>query len=166
VLLLAAALLFTASTAQAQGLLERMRERAASRTESETENRANRRVDETVDKGLDCVFNPIECARSKKESAPAPSEAPAATPPPVNAAADATEWYAEQKGEHVGPMAREELGAMITRGDVSAETLVWHEGLKAWTPAGRVSELSAAFKKGPPPLPPKRSGPPPLPAQR
>ncbi len=146
------------ANAQSNSILDRVKERAASRMESQTENKANEQVDSTVDETVDCMFNPIECAKKKPAAMPAPGEA---APAPV---ADTSEWYAEDKGNRLGPMPRAQLDAMVTGGQVTAATLVWREGLSAWTPAGQVAELGETFKKVPPPLPPK-SGPPPLPSR-
>ncbi|MBK7952231.1 MAG: DUF4339 domain-containing protein [Deltaproteobacteria bacterium] len=153
--------------AQSGSILDRMRERAAERAQSQTENEAGERVDSAVDKTVDCAFNPIECAKK----APAPGTTPTSTQTPpagtpgATPAADATEWYAESQGKRVGPMPRGELDALVTRGEVKPETLVWREGMSGWTAAGSVDELAPAFKKVPPPLPPQRSGPPPLPSR-
>ena len=142
--------------AQSNSILDRVRERASTKGEQRT----NQEVDEAVDKTVDCVFNPVECARRKQAAKPAPGGADAAP------AAGAAEWYAESQGNRVGPMPQQELVSKVVSGQVTESTLVWREGMSAWTPAGQVAELGDAFKKVPPPLPPQRSGPPPLPAQR
>jgi len=146
-----------AAWAQSNSIVDRMRERAASRAETQTENEAGERVDSAVDKTVDCMFNPIECA---KKTPPATTPAGGET---TTAAADTSEWYAENQGQRVGPMPRTQLDSMVTSGQVTAQTLVWREGMSAWTPAGSVPELGESFKKVPPPLPPQKSGPPPLP---
>lgn len=140
--------------AQSNSILDRVRERAS----TQGEQRTNQEVDEAVDKTVDCVFNPVECARRKQAATPAPGGAA-----PV---AGAAEWYAESQGNRVGPMPQQELVSKVVSGQVTESTLVWREGMSAWTPAGQVAELGDAFKKVPPPLPPQRSGPPPLPGQR
>lgn len=153
-LLTLVALTPASARAQSNSILDRVRERASTKTEQRT----NQEVDETVDKTVDCVFNPIECARRKQEEKPGTVDA---------AAADgAAEWYAESQGNRVGPMPHQELVSKVASGQVNASTLVWREGMAAWTPAGEVAELGEAFKKVPPPLPPKKAGPPPLPSQR
>jgi len=157
-----AGLLSTPAAAQSNSALDRMRERAVGRAQTSTENRANQEVDSAVDKGVDCMFNPIECAK-KTQTAPAgttPPGEPGATGVPN--AADTSEWYAESQGQRVGPMPRDQLASMVASGQVTAQSLVWREGFAAWTPAGQVAELGDAFKKVPPPLP-QKSGPPPLP---
>ncbi len=140
----------SAASAQSGSILDRVRERASTKSEERT----NQEVDETVDKTVDCVFNPIECARRKQAATPAAAPSGAA------------EWYAESQGNRVGPMPQQELFSKVASGQVTASTLVWREGMEAWTPAGEIAELGDAFKKVPPPLPPQKSGPPPLPAQR
>lgn len=145
--------------AQSNSVLDRVRERASSRAESQTETKANERVDSAVDKTVDCVFNPIECAKQQQATTPDASveAAPSAT--------DTAEWYAESQGQRVGPMQKTQLATMAAEGKLTPETLVWHEGLSGWTPAGKLSELGDVFKKAPPPLPSRPSGPPPLPSR-
>ncbi len=156
-LLALVALAATPARAQSNSILDRVRERAS----TQGEQRTNQEVDEAVDKTVDCVFNPVECARRKQAATPAPGGAAGAAP-----GSGAAEWYAENQGERVGPMPQQELVSKVVSGQVTESTLVWREGMSAWTPAGQVAELGDAFKKVPPPLPPQRSGPPPLPAQR
>lgn len=139
--------------AQSNSILDRVRERAS----TQTEERTNQEVDEAVDKTVDCVFNPVECARRKQAAATAPGAAPLG---------GAAEWYAESQGNRIGPMPQQELVSKVVSGQVTESTLVWREGMSAWTPAGQIAELGDAFKKVPPPLPSQKSGPPPLPTQR
>lgn len=141
--------------AGAQSILDRVRERASSRAQSETERKTNERVDSAVDQTVDCMFDPVTCAENAK-----PAKTPEAAPP---AEADGPEWYAEQSGSRIGPMPRSQLDSMVTAGQITAQTLVWREGLKDWTAAGQLPELAEDFKKVPPPLP-RSSGPPPLPS--
>lgn len=160
-----AALLFLAlaplsAHAQSSSILDRVTERATNRAQTSTENKANEQVDSAVDKTVDCMFNPAACAKKTPAATPAPAPGEVAAP----TAADTTEWYAENQGQRVGPMPRDQLASMVTSGQVTTATLVWREGMGAWTPAGQVSELGDVFKKVPPPLPPK-SGPPPLPSK-
>lgn len=156
-----------AAQAQSGSILDRMRERATERAQTQTENEAGERVDSAVDKSVDCAFNPVECAKKVPVpgSTPTTTQTPPAGAPGAAPAADTTEWYAESQGKRVGPMPRGELDSLVTRGEVKPETLVWREGMSAWTPAGSVDELAPVFKKVPPPLPPQRSGPPPLPSR-
>jgi hypothetical protein len=77
----ALALLPEVVNAQSNSIVDRMRERAASRAETQTENEAGERVDSAVDKTVDCMFNPIECAK----------KTPAATTPAGGEAASASD---------------------------------------------------------------------------
>lgn len=169
---LAVLVALAAAPVGAQSVFDRMRERATERAQTQTENEAGERVDSAVDQGVDCMFDPVACAK-KVPTGTAPAGTPPAGepggPPGGQAgaapAADASEWYAESQGQRVGPMPRSQLDALVVKGEVKTETLVWREGMSAWTPAGAVPDLAPVFKKVPPPLPPQRSGPPPLPSR-
>jgi len=51
------------------------------------------------------------------------------------------EWHHERGGEAAGPVDTDALRALVARGDVTRETLVWRPGLEAWLPAGSQPEL-------------------------
>lgn len=68
------------------------------------------------------------------------------------------EWHAGIKGKPVGPMTRTELAEWIKKGDVSAETYVWRDGMDGWKVLPQVPELSgllAAAILAPPSMPPQ-----------
>jgi membrane protease subunit (stomatin/prohibitin family) len=91
-----------------------------------------------------------------------PQAAPAAVaPPPLPAAVT---FHAAIGGAQQGPFDANALKGMLTQGEFNAETLVWRQGMGAWTKAGAVPELAAVFAPppGPPPLP-GGAPPPPLP---
>jgi hypothetical protein len=75
----------------------------------------------------------------------------AAAPPPLPAA----EWYVGVDGRQQGPFDLAGLSSKIASGGLGRDTLVWKNGMAAWTPAGQVPELSGAFASVPPPLPPQ-----------
>ena len=52
---------------------------------------------------------------------------------------------------------------MVDAGTLTADTLVWAQGMAAWTKAGEVGELSAFFAAAPA-APAAPAGPPPVPA--
>ncbi len=52
-----------------------------------------------------------------------------------------TGWYAGVRDVPVGPLTRAEMLAKIDAGDVTAETLVWREGLDDWRALQQVNEL-------------------------
>jgi membrane protease subunit (stomatin/prohibitin family) len=77
--------------------------------------------------------------------------APAAPPTqPSPAPLPAAAWFVGIDGQQVGPLTAAELRARTAAGTVSGETLVWRDGMSAWTSLGQVHELAAA---APPPLP-------------
>ena len=78
--------------------------------------------------------------------------APAApAPPPLPAAAA---YFAAVDGKQAGPFDRMALQAAVRDGRVTRATLVWSQGMSAWTAAGQVADLGDLFAAVPPPLPP------------
>jgi membrane protease subunit (stomatin/prohibitin family) len=72
-----------------------------------------------------------------------------ATPPPMPAAA----YFIAVNGQQQGPFALHVIQQMVTRGEFTAETLVWKQGLADWTKAIDTNDLKALFGAAPPPLP-------------
>lgn len=64
-------------------------------------------------------------------------------------------WYYEQAGNQHGPIADDEMSALMQAGTVRPETLVWHEGQAGWQPAIDVvpQQLRPDATGAPPPLP-------------
>ncbi len=77
--------------------------------------------------------------------------APGAAPPPPPPAA---QWHVAVNGQTQGPYAMPQLAAGISAGEIAADTLVWTNGMPAWTAAGQVPQLSGSFSTPPPPPPP------------
>ena len=69
-----------------------------------------------------------------------------AAPPPVPASLG---FHVATDGSTQGPFPASELGGKIT-----PETLVWSQGMVAWTPAVQVPQLAGLFATPPPPPPP------------
>jgi membrane protease subunit (stomatin/prohibitin family) len=84
-------------------------------------------------------------------SAPSGPPAAAAGPPPLPAA----EWFVGVNGQQQGPFDVAGLAAQARAGTLGRDTLVWKNGMAAWTAAGQVPELGSAFAAVPPPLPPQ-----------
>ena len=81
---------------------------------------------------------------------------PAATPPGPPPLPGATNpWYLAVDGQQVGPVAAGELAARVTSGELTRATLVWQQGMEAWTTASEVPQLAPLFAPVPPPLPPQ-----------
>jgi predicted Zn finger-like uncharacterized protein len=62
--------------------------------------------------------------------------------------ASETGWYAGIRDLPVGPLTRKELLAKVQSGDVTADTLVWREGLDDWRPLRNVAELGDMLRAG------------------
>jgi membrane protease subunit (stomatin/prohibitin family) len=76
----------------------------------------------------------------------------APAPPPLPGAA---QFYAVVNGQQAGPYNTTVLQQMVQQQTLKKETLVWKQGMAAWTKAGDVPELSGLFvPAGPPPVPP------------
>lgn len=59
----------------------------------------------------------------------------AADPLAVAAPADSAQWYAHMNDEQKGPVTKSQLTQWANSGALTAETLVWKEGLENWEPA-------------------------------
>ena len=84
--------------------------------------------------------------------APAAPAAPAAAAPPPLPGAGAP-WFHATGGAQSGPTSLAELGSLAASGSFTRETLVWQDGMAAWTAAGSVPALASLFGAVPPPLP-------------
>jgi membrane protease subunit (stomatin/prohibitin family) len=56
-------------------------------------------------------------------------------------------------GTQVGPLDSATLHQKIAAGEIKPDSLVWRNGMAAWTPASGVPEVAALFANLPPPLP-------------
>ena len=84
--------------------------------------------------------------------------APAAVAPPPLPSQGAM-FHVEQAGQSSGPYSVQQLQAAVAAGQITGQSLVWSNGMAAWTPAGQVPALQPLFSM-PPPIP---SAPPPPP---
>lgn len=83
--------------------------------------------------------------------APQPQGAPAAAPPPLPQQGPA--YFVAINGQQSGPFAVSVLAQMAQGGQVTPDSLVWAQGMAAWTAAKDVPQLAALFGAAPPPLP-------------
>ncbi len=74
-------------------------------------------------------------------------------PPPLPGAA--VQFFVAVNGQQQGPFTQQNLQQMVQQGSLTRDTLVWKQGMPAWTKAADVSELSSLFGSAPPPLPPQ-----------
>jgi membrane protease subunit (stomatin/prohibitin family) len=80
------------------------------------------------------------------------AQSAAAMPPPVPTE---TQFFVAVNGAQTGPFGLSQIRADIAGGKLTRETLVWKAGMPAWSAAGQVADLAAAFGSMPPPLPPR-----------
>ena len=74
----------------------------------------------------------------------------AATPPPLPGEA----WHIAVNGQTQGPFDRAQMAAAIAQGQVTAQTMVWLQGMAGWAPAAQAPQLAGQFSAAPPPPPP------------
>lgn len=70
-------------------------------------------------------------------------------PPPI----PGTNFFVAIGGQQQGPLGMEQLKQYVSQNQINRDTLVWKQGMPAWTKAGEVVELSQLFSSMPPPLP-------------
>lgn len=75
---------------------------------------------------------------------------PCAVPPPLPAAA----YHIAVNGQAAGPFDISALAQMATAGQLTADSLVWKNGMAQWEKAGAVDELKNLFTHVIPPVPP------------
>lgn len=95
---------------------------------------------------------------------PMPGVAP--TPPPMPMADPQVQMYLHIAGQQYGPYDYATLRQLTATGQLTAQTMVWQQGMPAWAAAGDVQELKALFVPVPPPMPqmpPIPGGMPPMP---
>jgi len=72
-------------------------------------------------------------------------------PPPIP---QTVQFFVVVNGQQTGPHGRPQLQQQIRTGQLTAESLVWKQGMAVWTAAGQVPELAGLFGAAPPPVPP------------
>ena len=76
----------------------------------------------------------------------------------MSAATQTEQWFYSHGGQQRGPVAIEQLRAMLAAGQVMWTEMVWTAGMASWSPANTVSELrpvTMSPSQRPPPLPPQ-----------
>jgi membrane protease subunit (stomatin/prohibitin family) len=74
-----------------------------------------------------------------------------AAPPPLPGAVT---YHVAIDGKQSGPFPAAELQGLARDGRLTRDSLVWSQGMAAWTKAGDLPALAALFADLPPPLPP------------
>lgn len=80
-----------------------------------------------------------------------PQQAPGIAPPPIP---PQLQLFVALNGQQSGPFDLPALQQLVQSGQLTRETLVWKQGMAAWSPAGSVAELTQVFGSVPPPMPP------------
>ena len=75
---------------------------------------------------------------------------PGAVPPPIPTVA----YHVAVNGQATGPFDISVLAQMATAGQLTADSLVWKNGMAQWAKAGTVNELKNLFANAMPPIPP------------
>lgn len=75
---------------------------------------------------------------------------PGAVPPPIPTVA----YHVAVNGQAIGPFDISVLAQMATAGQLTADSLVWKNGMAQWAKAGTVDELKNLFTNVMPPIPP------------
>ena len=78
-------------------------------------------------------------------------QAPQMAPPPMPGAAN---YMLAVNGQQYGPYNMQQLQQMATSGQLTAQTLVWCQGMAAWEPASNRPDLASLFAPAAPPMPP------------
>ena len=63
----------------------------------------------------------------------------------------ATEWYYSQGDQKIGPVSPAELKSLADSGQLTANDLVWKEGMTEWKSAGKIKGLFTYNKAISPP---------------
>jgi hypothetical protein len=84
---------------------------------------------------------------------PARPPASPAAPPPV--AAIGAEWHVAAGGGQTGPHTLQQVQAMIQRGQLAGESMVWKAGMAGWVAIAECGEFAGLLAAAPPPLPPR-----------
>lgn len=84
-------------------------------------------------------------------------------PPPPPIATPNISLYMAAGGQNYGPYNWDVCKQLVQNGQLTAQTMVWMEGMAAWGPAGQVPTLQPLFAPAAPPMPPATPGMPPMP---
>jgi len=69
-------------------------------------------------------------------------------PPPI------TQYFVAVNGQQTGPFSEQALSQMIQQGSLKKDSMIWKNGMAAWSAADQVPEVGKLFSSVPPPLPP------------
>ncbi len=84
-----------------------------------------------------------------------PARPPASPAAPPLVGAGAAEWHVAAGGSQTGPHTLQQVQAMIQRGQVAGEALVWKAGMAGWVAIAECGEFAGLLAAAPPPPPPR-----------
>lgn len=64
------------------------------------------------------------------------------------------QYYTAVNGQTTGPYNLQQLAQMVAVGDLTAQSMMWKQGMTAWAVAGTMQELAQLFTVATPPPPP------------
>jgi len=86
-----------------------------------------------------------------------PQQGPQMAPPPMPSAVN---YMLAVNGQQYGPYNMQQMQQMVAAGQVTAQTMVWCQGMAAWEPAANRPDLAQLFAPAAPPMPPMPPVPP------
>ena len=60
-------------------------------------------------------------------------------------------WYYVENDARIGPVERSELERLISQGSITAQTMVWREGMSGWEEAARLPKFQNRIHRQPGP---------------
>lgn len=109
-----------------------------------------------VDNAEEIAAQAVQAAASQLQAGPAvapPMASSAAVPPPI-APQPAIALFMAVAGQQYGPYNMDMCRQMVQGGQLTPQSMVWMEGMVAWTPAGQVPALQILFTPAIPAMPP------------
>jgi hypothetical protein len=108
-----------------------------------------------LDKQREAEKQKAQAAQVQAPAMPAAPGAPAMPPLPSQAQAPQLQLFLAINGTQYGPYDYPTCQTLVAQGQLNAQTLVWEQGMAAWTPAGQVAKLQPLFAPAmPPSMPP------------
>ena len=59
------------------------------------------------------------------------------------------QWHYAKEGQLVGPITERDFTRLVRAGAIRADTLVWHDGMQAWTAYGQIPQEEAPLHARP-----------------
>ncbi|NBB95418.1 MAG: DUF4339 domain-containing protein [Planctomycetes bacterium] len=63
-----------------------------------------------------------------------------------------SQWHCIVQGQQYGPVSEEDFRNWVIQGRLTANDMVWTEGMAAWQPASQVPALASVLSSAPPPM--------------